>query len=76
MISTIHLNANDLNESVIRSLKEKFKGKFLEIVVREADETEYLRSSAANADFIDEAVARIERGEGLVAVNFGNEAAK
>lgn len=71
MLSTIRLNASDLNESLIQSLKEKFKGKFLEIVVREADDDDYLRSSASNAKFIDEAIARIEKGEGLIAVDFG-----
>lgn len=71
MISTIHLNVNELNDKFIRSLQEKFKGKFLEITVREADETEYLTNSQANKDHIDEAIARIEKGEGLVAVDFG-----
>ncbi len=66
-----HLTEKDLNENFFQSLKAFVKGKKnIRIEIgEELDTTEYLMSSEANRKILQESIAQIERGEGLVKVS-------
>jgi antitoxin YefM len=66
MQTIYQLNADDLNEDFLESLKSTFKHKDIEIVVYERDETAYLISSPANRSRLLEAVADVEHGRNIV----------
>jgi len=67
MSKTIYrLKANELNEQFLARIKENFKDKEIEIVVYEADETEYLLSSEINKNKLLEAVNNINHQTNLV----------
>ncbi len=66
MNSVYHLNANELDEKFIQSLKALFKDKNIEIVVTEIDETGYLLKSEVNKDRLLKAVENVAKGENLV----------
>ncbi|MGC8493008.1 MAG: hypothetical protein ACP5SH_14860 [Syntrophobacteraceae bacterium] len=66
MNSVYRLNANELDEKFIQSLKALFKDKDIEIVVSEVDETAYLLRSGANKERLLKAIENIENGENLV----------
>lgn len=69
MITTFKLNANELTEQLLDTIRKSFPNKEIEIIVLEQDADEYLRSSPANEAHINEAIQRIEKGEGLVTVD-------
>ena len=72
-MNTIYrLNASELDEKFIQSLKALFKDKDIEIIVNEVDETAYLLRSEANKDRLLKAVENIEKGENLVEVQIGD----
>ena len=49
MITTYRLNSKELSNEIIRSIKEAFKDKDIEITVSDLmDETDYLLSTEAN----------------------------
>jgi hypothetical protein len=66
-----HVKEEELNENFFQSLKAFVKGKKnIRIEVEEElDETEYLKSSPVNEARLNEAINRIERGEGLKTVS-------
>lgn len=66
MNAVFHLDANELDESFLSGLKQTFQHRRLEIVVREADETEYLLSSPANKRELLAALADVEGGKNVV----------
>jgi hypothetical protein len=66
MIATYKLNANEVTVQLIELIKKNFPGKEIEITVLEQDATEYLKSSPANEQHINQAIERIEKNEGLV----------
>jgi len=72
MQTTYRLNANELDEKFIQSLKALFKDKDLEIMVSEVDETAYLLRSQANKERLLKAIENVERGENLVEVKIGD----
>lgn len=72
MHTTYHLNANELDEKFIESLKALFRDKDIEIVVSEVDETAYLLRTEANKERLLKAVANVEKGENLVEVKIGD----
>ena len=68
MHSTYRLNANEVDENFLAGLKVTFKGREIEIVVYEVDETEYLLKSEANRERLLAAKKNIENGTHLVKV--------
>ncbi len=72
-MNTIYrLNANELDEKFVQSLKALFKDKDIEIIVNEVDETAYLLRSEANKDRLLKAVENVEKAENLVEVQIGD----
>jgi len=72
-MNTIYrLNANELDEKFIQSLKALFRDKDIEIMVSEVDETAYLFRSEANRERLLKAIENVEKGENLVEVQLGD----
>jgi len=72
MHTTYRLNANELDEKFIQSLKALFKDKDIEIMVSEVDETGYLLRSEANKERLLRAIENVEKGENLVEARVGD----
>lgn len=66
MHTIYQINANELNESLLESIRTLFKDKEIEITITERDETEYLLRSPANREFLLRAVERVEKGIGII----------
>jgi antitoxin YefM len=74
MYAIYRVNADELDNRFLESLKRQFEHKDIEIVVCETeqsalDETAYLLSSPANRERLLKAIARVERGENLVTID-------
>ena len=70
MESVYRLNANELNEDFLNTLKKLYKGKDLELTVNvQEDETEYLLKSKANRDLLLKAVKEVKNKKGLKTVD-------
>lgn len=69
MRTTYRLNANELDQTFIEGLKATFKGKEIEVIVYEVDETEYLLKSERNKQKLLAAKANIEQGQNLIEVD-------
>lgn len=66
MTTTYRLNSKELSEEIIRSIKEAFKDKDIEITVSDlVDETEYLLSTEANKKHVYRSIEEIEKGNGI-----------
>ncbi len=64
------LNANEINEALIKYVHEMFKGKEIEITISDIfDETDYLNKSDANRHFLLNAISDIENQKNLKEVN-------
>ena len=61
--------ADELDQSLVDSIKAAFKDKEIEIAVYERDETAYLLRSPANREHLLRAVADIEGSENIVNPN-------
>jgi antitoxin YefM len=67
---TYHLNANELNEDFINTIKKLYKGKDLEVTVQvKEDETEYLLKSEANREQLLKAVKDVKNKKNLRTLN-------
>jgi antitoxin YefM len=66
MVTVYRTNADDLDAAFVESVRAAFKGKDIEIVVSEHDETDYLLSSRANREKLLSAVEDIGAGRNLV----------
>ena len=66
MQTIYQVNADDLNEDFLDSLKAAFRHKEIEIVVYERDETEYLLRSPANRSRLLEAISDVEQNRNIV----------
>lgn len=66
MNAVFHLDASELDEAFLSGLKQTFQHRRLEIVVREADETEYLLGSPTNKRELLSALADVEAGRNVV----------
>lgn len=72
-MNTIYrLNANELDEKFLQSLRTLFKDKDIEIMVTEIDETAYLLRSEPNKKRLLKAVENAEKGENLVEIQIGD----
>ena len=71
MYTEIHIKADELNESFLKSIRSLFKKKNISIIVEEEqDETEYLFQSEANRKMLIQSIRQAEKGE-LISVNMG-----
>ncbi len=68
MYTVYHLEADDLNSDFLEALKMLFKGKSLEIVVSEFDETDYLLRSEKNKDRLLRSIAHVNSNVNLIEV--------
>lgn len=68
MYTVYHLEADDLNSDFLDALKTLFKGKSLEIVVSEFDETDYLLRSEKNKDRLLRSIAHVNSNVNLIEV--------
>ncbi|MGC1308851.1 MAG: hypothetical protein WA885_16615 [Phormidesmis sp.] len=68
MRTTYRLNANELDQTFLEGLKATFRGKEIEVIVYEVDETEYLLKSELNKERLLAAKANIEQGKDLIEV--------
>lgn len=66
MYTIYHVNADELDDQFLASLKSAFRHKTIEIAVSEADETAYLLRSPANQEHLRQALADAEAGRNLV----------
>lgn len=66
MFTIYRMNADELDESFLKTLQAAFRHKEIEIAVGETDETEYLLRSPLNRERLLEAVADIEAGRNIV----------
>ena len=66
METTYRLNADELDNNFVDSLKSIFKNKEIEIVVSEIDETEYLLRSTANKEHLLDAVNDVENNKKII----------
>ena len=66
MHTIYQVNANEIDQGLLASIKAAFKDKEIEITVTELDETEYLLRSPANRDSLIRAVKDIEEGRNII----------
>lgn len=67
---TYRLNANELNEDFINTIKKLYKGKDLEVTVQvKEDETEYLLKSPANREQLLKAVKDVKNKKNMRTLN-------
>ncbi|WP_103670530.1 hypothetical protein [Pseudanabaena sp. BC1403] len=66
------LNANELDNNFLESLKAAFQNKEIEIVVYESDETTFLLQNPANRKRLLTAVENIQNRSNLVELNWDN----
>ena len=69
METIYRLNADELDNKFIDSLKSVFKNKDIEITVSEIDETEYLLRSTKNKELLSKAVSDVKNKIGIVTPN-------
>ena len=69
MQTIYQINADELDQSILDSIKALFKHKEIEIVITERDETAYLLRSPANREQLLSAVKDIEENRNLVIPN-------
>jgi antitoxin YefM len=66
MTTTYRLNSKQLSNDIIKSIKEAFGDKDIEITVTDAvDETEYLLSTDANKKHLYKSMEDLEKGKGV-----------
>ncbi len=66
MITTYKLNANNLSEDILRSIKEAFKDKEIQITITDSeDDTDYLLSTKTNRNHLYKSIEELERGQGI-----------
>lgn len=66
MTTTYRLNSKELSNDIIKSIKEVFGDKDIEITVTDAiDETEYLLSTEANKKHLYKSIGELEQGKGV-----------
>lgn len=66
MQTIYQINADELDQNLLDSIKALFKHKEIEIVISERDETAYLLRSPANRERLLRAVREVEQNENIV----------
>jgi antitoxin YefM len=74
MQSVYRLNANDLDDRFLESLKTLWGDREIEIVISEVDETSYLMANEANRLRLLKAVSDVKQGEKLIEFNLEESA--
>ena len=69
MQTIYQINADDLDQNLLESIKAQFKHKEIEIVVFEHDETDYLLRSPANREFLLRAIKDVEENLNVIVPN-------
>ncbi len=70
IMQTIYqINADELDQNLLESIKVLFRHKEIEIVVSERDETAYLLRSPANRELLLDAVKDIEDNRNITVPN-------
>ncbi|NEQ65661.1 MAG: hypothetical protein F6K21_09205 [Symploca sp. SIO2D2] len=69
MESSFRLNARDLDQKFLESLKTLFQDREIEIIVYDVDETAYLSKSEANQQRLLKAIKNVENGTNMIEVN-------
>lgn len=69
MQTIYQINADELDENFLDSVKAQFKHKEIEIVVFERDETDYLMRSPANRNYLLRAIQDIEENKNIIVPN-------
>jgi hypothetical protein len=65
MISTYHINEQELTVEFLKSIKSLFKNKKLTVTIaEEIDETDYLLASQANSKHLQKSISDLENGKG------------
>jgi len=68
MYTVYRLNERELDDQFVENLKTLFKGKEIEIVISEVDETVYLFKSEPNRERLIQAIQRINSQQNLIEV--------
>lgn len=66
MQTIYQINADEIDQNLLESIKALFKNKEIEIVVSERDETAYLLRSPANREQLLRAVSDIEENRNII----------
>ena len=66
MVTTFRIKAEELTEELLKKIKDFYRGKEIELIVYEVDETDYLLASEANAQYLEEALERYRKKENIV----------
>lgn len=69
MQTIYQINADELDQNILDSIKALFKNKEIEIVVTELDETEYLLRSTANREQLLRAIEDVEANQNIITPN-------
>ena len=67
MQTIYQINADEIDENILDSIRAQFRHKEIEIVVTERDETAYLLRSPANRDYLLRVVEDVEANRNLIA---------
>lgn len=69
MLSTYRVNADELTDNFLKSLKYAYKGREIEIIVTDiVDDTEYLLGTESNRAHLLQGIKEIDEGVDLVTV--------
>lgn len=60
------LNASELDTTLLDSIRAKYPGRDIEIIVMEQDESDYLLSTTENREALLRAIADVENGQNLI----------
>ncbi len=69
MQTIYQIKADELDESILESIKALFKNKEIEITVTERDETAYLLRSEANREYLLRVVEDVENNRNIITPN-------
>lgn len=69
MQTIYQINADELDQKILESIKVLFRNKEIEIVVSERDETAYLLRSPANRELLLNAVRDVEEDRNIIVPN-------
>ncbi|MBA3633487.1 MAG: hypothetical protein H0W58_11885 [Acidobacteria bacterium] len=69
MQTIYQINADELDENLLDSIKAQFKHKEIEIVVFERDETAYLLRSPANREYLLRTIQDVKENRNIIVPN-------
>lgn len=70
MQTIYQINADEIDENLLDSIKAQFKHKEIEIVVTERDETAYLLRSPANRKYLLRVIEEVEANRNIIVPNY------